>query len=71
MNKLLDKIRDYIFKPIQVEGEDFNTGIKTTLPEGRAIFVQNSMRPGDRKRYFNNYNQDLINRISDIKSTNS
>lgn len=71
MSKLLDKIKNYIFKPIQVEGENFNTGIKTTLPEERASFVQNSMRPGDRKRYFNNYNQDLINRISDIKSTNS
>jgi hypothetical protein len=71
MNKLLEKIRDYVFKPIQAEGEEFNTGFKTTLPKERASFVQNSMRPGDRKRYFNNYNQDLINRISDIKSTNS
>lgn len=71
MNKLLDKIRDYIFKPIDVEGEEFNTGFKTTLPKERANFSQNSMRPGDRKRYFNNYNQELINRISDIKSINS
>lgn len=71
MSKLLNKIRDYIYKPIDVMGEEMVTGFKTTLPNERADFTQNSMRPGDRKRYFNNYNQDLINRISDIKSTNS
>jgi hypothetical protein len=71
MSRLLDKIRNYIYKPINIDGEEMVVGLKTTLPEERANFVQNSMRPGDRKRYFNNYNQDLINRISDIKSRNS
>lgn len=71
MSRLLDKIRNYIYKPINIDGEEMIVGLKTTLPKERANFVQNSMRPGDRKRYFNNYNQDLINRISDIKSRNS
>lgn len=71
MGKLLDKIRDYIYKPISVDGDEMLVGLKTTLPKERANFVQNSMRSGDRKRYFNNYNQELINRISDIKSRNS
>ena len=71
MSRLLDKIRNYIYKPINIDGEEMVVGLKTTLPEERANFVQNSMRAGDRKRYFNNYNQDLINRISDIKSRNS
>lgn len=71
MNKILDKIRNYIFKPIDVDGEEFKMGIKTTLPKERANFSHNSMVHGDRKRYFNNYNQELVNRISDIKSTNS
>lgn len=71
MNKLLDKIRNYIFKPIEIEGEEMRIGVKTLLPQEKAKFRQNSMTHGDRKRYFNNYNQDLINRISEIKSTNS
>lgn len=71
MDKLLDKIKNYIFKPIEVDGEEMKNGFKTLLPQENAKFCQNSMTHGDRKRYFNNYNQDLINRISEIKSTNS
>jgi uncharacterized protein (UPF0305 family) len=70
MSKFILKLKSY-FKPFEVQGEDFVVGVKTIMPKEIMQHKQNSMTPGDRKRYFDNYNQNLINRISDIKSTNS
>lgn len=70
MSKFILKLKSY-FKPFEVQGEDFVVGVKTIMPKEVMQPKQNSMTPGDRKRYFDNYNQNLINRISDIKSTNS
>jgi hypothetical protein len=71
MNKLLSKIKNYFYKPINAEGEEFVVGVKTINPSTLTEPVFNSMRHGDRKRYFGNYNADLVNRISEIKSKNS
>jgi hypothetical protein len=71
MTSLINKIKNYLIRPNQTHGEEMITGIKTINPSERAEFIQNSMRDGDRKRYFNTYNQQLINRISEIKSINS
>jgi hypothetical protein len=72
MNKLLSKIKNYFYQPIEVDGTEMLEGVKKTIePKEKASFAQNSMTYGDRKRYFNNYNQDLVNRISEIKSANS
>lgn len=72
MNKLLSKIKNYLYQPIEVDGVEISEGVKKTIePIDKASFSQNSMTHGDRKRYFNNYNQDLVNRISEIKSANS
>lgn len=70
MSKFILKLKSY-FKPFDVQGEDFVVGVKTIMPKEVMKPKHNSMTPGDRKRYFDNYNQNLINRISDIKSTNS
>jgi hypothetical protein len=69
MNKLINKFKSY-FNP-EVKGEDFIVGVKTISPKEKINPKFNSMTPGDRKRYFDNYNQNLLNRISDIKSKNS
>lgn len=72
MKKLINKIKGYIFKPLVVGGEDIKIGaLKTTKPEVSIKPTANAMRHGDRKRYFTNYNAELLNRISEIKSTNS
>lgn len=71
MNKFIKKIKSYFYQPLSAKGEDFIVGVKTTLPEERASIRTNSMSYGERKRYFDNYNQNLLNRISDIKSRNS
>jgi hypothetical protein len=71
MDKIISKLKNYLCRSFEVEGQDFNTGVRTILPNERADAQFNSMTYGDRKRYFDNYNQDLMNRISDIKSTNS
>ena len=70
MSKFILKLKSY-FKPFEVQGEDFVVGVKTIIPKEVMKPEHNSMTPGDRKRWFDNYNQNLINRISDIKSTNS
>ncbi len=70
MSKLILKLKSY-FTSSKVQGEDFVVGIKTILPKETINPKFNSMTPGDRKRYFDNYNQNLLNRISDIKSKNS
>ena len=71
MNKIITKLKNYLCRPFEAEGEDFNPGVKTILPNERVDAHFNSMTYGDRKRYFDNYNQNLLNRISDIKSKNS
>jgi hypothetical protein len=68
--KLLKKIKNLIFqKPENVNPKPMN--VVTTIPSSsndpNYFFVTN----GDRKRYFDSFNQDLLNRISDIKSQNS
>ena len=70
MSKFILKLKSYL-KPFEVQGEDFVVGVKTIMPKEVRKPEHNSMTPGDRKRWFDNYNQNLINRISDIKSTNS
>ncbi len=70
MSKLILKLKSY-FTSSKVQGEDFVVGVKTILPKEIVDPKFNSMTPGDRKRYFDNYNQNLLNRISDIKSMNS
>lgn len=69
MNKLFSKLKSYL-NP-EVKGEDFIVGVKTISPKEKINPTFNSMTPGDRKRYFDNYNQNLLNRISDIKSKHS
>ncbi len=69
MNKLINKFKNY-FNP-EVKGEDFIVGVKTLHPKEKSNPKFNSMTTGDRKRFFDNYNQNLLNRISDIKSKNS
>lgn len=45
--------------------------LRSTYPINRADFIPNSMTPGDRKRFWDNFNDDLYNKISEIKSRNS
>jgi hypothetical protein len=71
MNNIITKLKTYLFGPFEAEGESFKPGVKTILPNERIDSHFNSMTYGDRKRYFDNYNQNLLNRISDIKSKNS
>lgn len=71
MGKFVDKLRKYFFKSIEAEGEEFVTGVKTILPSSNINPKYNTMTHGDRVRYFDNYNVELLNRISEIKSTNS
>lgn len=69
--RIIEKLKNYFFQPISVEGEEFVVGLKTIKPSEISSIKQNSMRHGDRKRYFTNYNAELVNRISEIKSKNS
>ena len=69
--KMIEKFKNYFFQPINVEGEEFVVGLKTIKPSEVLCAKHNSMRHGDRKRYFTNYNAELLNRISEIKSNNS
>jgi hypothetical protein len=69
--RIIEKLKNYFFQPISVEGEEFVVGLKTIKPSEVSSIRQNSMRHGDRKRYFTNYNAELVNRISEIKSKNS
>lgn len=71
MKEMINKLKNYFFKPIAVDGEEFVIGIKTINPDEKALIKQNAMLHGERKRYFTNYNADLVNRISEIKSKNS
>lgn len=71
MREMIDKLRNYFFKPINVNGEEFIVGLKTIKPKETTNIKQNAMGHGDRKRYFTNYNAELLNRISEIKSKNS
>lgn len=71
MKDMFEKIKNYFFKPISVEGEEFVVGLKTIKPSEITNIKQNAMGHGDRKRYFTNYNAELLNRISEIKSKNS
>jgi hypothetical protein len=71
MGKFVDKLRKYFFRPIDVEGDEFVTGVKTILPSSNIKPKYNTMTHGDRIRYFDNYNVELLNRISEIKSYNS
>lgn len=71
MKGFIDKIKSYFLQPVSVKGEDFVIGVKTIKPSEITSIKQNAMRHGDRKRYFTNYNAELVNRISEIKSNNS
>lgn len=71
MKEWIYKLKNFLVKPIEVDGEEFITGVKTIKPSEKAKLKQNAMRHGDRKRYFDNYNAELLNRISEIKSKNS
>jgi hypothetical protein len=71
MRNIIDKIKNYFYKPIEVEGEEFVIGVKTILPKSNSTPKYNAMSHGDRVRYFDNYNVKLLNRISEIKSSNS
>jgi hypothetical protein len=72
MRNLVDRIKNYLVKPIIADGEKISeVKIRTIKPTEVRNPSHNSMRHGDRKRYFNNYNVELLNRISEIKSKNS
>jgi hypothetical protein len=67
---LINKIKSYFSTDFDVVGEDFKPGFKTIKNDDR--FVENhstGVTTGDRKRYFTTYNQDLVDRISDINSS--
>ena len=53
-----------VFKKVT---EVFNQHIKPTTLENEFI-PNNGVRHGDLKRYWNNYNAELVNRISEIKN---
>jgi hypothetical protein len=53
-----------IFKKVT---EAFNQHVKPTTLENEFI-PNNGVRHGDLKRYWDNYNAQLVNRISEIKS---
>lgn len=68
--KVLNKVMNLLFKKVEsVDPKPMN--VITTIPTGindiNYFFVTN----GDRKRYFDSFDQELLNRISDIKSRNS
>ena len=69
--RIIEKLKNYFFQPISVDGEEFVIGIKTINPDEKTSIKQNAMLHCERKRYFTNYNADLVNRISEIKSKNS
>lgn len=71
MRRFVNKIKSYFFKPIDVQGEEFVVGFKTILPNSNINPKYNTLTHGDRVRYFDNYNVDLLNKISEIKSLNS
>lgn len=66
MNKLINKFKNYFTS--KVEGENIIVGVKTIRPTEKFNPKFNCATTGDRKRFFDNYNQNLLNRISDIKS---
>lgn len=53
-----------IFKNVM---DAFNQNIKPTTLENEFI-PNNGVRHGDLKRYWTHYNEDLVNRISEIRS---
>lgn len=71
MKNLFKKIKNLIYSPIKAEGELIKTGFTTTYPKEIAKPQLNAMTHGDRKRFHTTYNEQLVNRISEIKSKNS
>jgi hypothetical protein len=53
--------------PFKKAVQAFNQHIKPVTLENEFI-PNNGVRHGDLKRYWNNYNADLVNRISQIKN---
>jgi hypothetical protein len=47
--RIIEKLKNYFFQPISVEGEEFVVGLKTIKPSEVSSIRQNSMRHGDRK----------------------
>ena len=71
MKELVIKLRNLIFAQPAKHGEEMRGGVKTVKPSNKVKPSYTAMTHGDRKRYFTNYNVELLNRISEIKSSKS
>jgi hypothetical protein len=43
MKEMINKLKNYFFKPIAVDGEEFVIGIKTINPDEKASIKQKAM----------------------------
>jgi hypothetical protein len=71
MKKLIIKIKSIFFT--KESDEDFKIEkkfIKSNMTAPSNAPIPMGTTHGDRKRYFNNYNTELLNRISEIKANN-
>ena len=55
--------------PFKKAMEAFNKGVKPSTLENEFI-PNNGVKHGDLRRYWTNYNAQLVNRISEIKNEN-
>jgi hypothetical protein len=69
--KIIERIKSYLSTDFcKVQGEEIKSGFKTNTKVISGVEPTSlGITHGDRKRYFGNYNQDLANRISEIKSS--